>query len=136
MREQIVAETRGNPLALLELPRGMTPAQLAGGFGLPSMASLSGQIEEKFLQRLGALPHDTQRLLLLAAAEPLGDPALLLGRGPAARDRARCSGAGRAGRAARTRCAGDLPSPAGAFGDVPGRLGQPSAARSTVYWRR
>ena len=48
--EQIVAETRGNPLALLELPRGMTPAQLAGGFGLPSMASLSGQIEEKFLR--------------------------------------------------------------------------------------
>jgi DNA-binding CsgD family transcriptional regulator len=77
VREQIVAETRGNPLALLELPRGMTPAQLAGGFGLPSMASLSGQIEEKFLRRLGALPHDTQRLLLLAAAEPLGDPALL-----------------------------------------------------------
>jgi DNA-binding NarL/FixJ family response regulator len=77
VREQIVAETRGNPLALLELPRGMTPAQLAGGFGLPSMASLSGQIEEKFLQRLGALPHDTQRFLLLAAAEPLGNPVLL-----------------------------------------------------------
>ena len=71
-------ETRGNPLALLELPRGMTPAQLAGGFGLPSMGSLSGQIEEKFLRGLGAPPHDTQRLLLLAAAEPLGDPALLL----------------------------------------------------------
>src|SRR5580700_10308375 len=78
VRDQIVAETRGNPLALLELPRGMTPAQLAGGFGLPSMPSLSGQIEEKFLRRLGALPNDTQRLLLLAAAEPLGDPALLL----------------------------------------------------------
>jgi DNA-binding CsgD family transcriptional regulator len=78
VREQILAETRGNPLALLELPRGMTPAELAGGFGLPSMAPLSGQIEEKFLRRLGALPHDTQRLLLLAAAEPLGDPVLLL----------------------------------------------------------
>jgi AAA ATPase domain len=98
VREQIVAETRGNPLALLELPRGMTPAQLAGGFGLPSTASLSGQIEEKFLRTLGALPHDTQRLLLLAAAEPLGNPALLfdaarrLGIGPAAGESAEQAG--------------------------------------------
>ena len=77
IRDQIVAETRGNPLALLELPRGMTPAQLAGGFGLPSRASVSGQIEQKFLQRFNALPGDSQRLLLLAAAEPLGNPGLL-----------------------------------------------------------
>jgi DNA-binding CsgD family transcriptional regulator/tetratricopeptide (TPR) repeat protein len=75
--EQLVAETRGNPLALLELPRGLSAAQLAGGFGLPGAASLEGRIEESFQRRLQALPDDTQQLLLVAAAEPLGDPALL-----------------------------------------------------------
>jgi DNA-binding CsgD family transcriptional regulator len=75
--DQLVAETRGNPLALLELPRGLSAAELAGGFGLPGALSLSGRIEESFLERLGRLPDDTQRLLLVAAAEPLGDPALL-----------------------------------------------------------
>ena len=77
VRERIVAETRGNPLALLELPRELTPAELAGLFGLPGARSLSGRIEENFLARLEALPVDTQRLLLVAAAEPAGDPALL-----------------------------------------------------------
>lgn len=77
VRERIVAETHGNPLALLELPRGLTPAQLAGGFGLPNELSLSGRIEESFQRRLTKLPADTRRLLLLAAAEPLGDPILL-----------------------------------------------------------
>src|SRR3954447_3972592 len=75
--DQLVAEARGNPLALLELPRGLAPAQLAGGFGLPGAPSLAGRIEQSFLQQLEALPEDTQRLLLVAAAEPLGDPALL-----------------------------------------------------------
>jgi DNA-binding CsgD family transcriptional regulator len=75
--EQVIAETRGNPLALLELPRGLSAAQLAGGFGLPGALSLSGRIEESFLRRLEALPGDTRRLLLVAAAEPTGDPALL-----------------------------------------------------------
>jgi DNA-binding CsgD family transcriptional regulator/tetratricopeptide (TPR) repeat protein len=75
--DQIVAETRGNPLALLELPHGFSAAQLAGGFGLPGAASLEGRIEESFQRRLQTLPEDTQRLLLVAAAEPLGDPALL-----------------------------------------------------------
>jgi DNA-binding CsgD family transcriptional regulator len=75
--EQIIAETRGNPLALLELPRGLSAGQLAGGFGLPGALSLSGRIESSFLRRLEALPEDTRRLLLLAAAEPTGDPALL-----------------------------------------------------------
>jgi DNA-binding CsgD family transcriptional regulator len=74
---QLIAETRGNPLALLELPRGLSPAQLAGGFRLPGALSLQGRIEESFLKRLEALPQDTQRLMLLAAAEPMGDPALL-----------------------------------------------------------
>ncbi len=75
--DQLVAEARGNPLALIELPRGLTPTQLAGGFGLPRALSLAGTIEQSFLQRLEALPENTRRLLLVAAAEPLGDPALL-----------------------------------------------------------
>src|SRR3954454_9423498 len=75
--DQLVAEARGNPLALLELPRGLSPAQLAGGFGLPAALSLQGRIEQSFLQRLDALPENSQRPLLVAAAEPLGDPALL-----------------------------------------------------------
>jgi DNA-binding CsgD family transcriptional regulator/tetratricopeptide (TPR) repeat protein len=73
----LLAETRGNPLALLELPRGLTATHLAGGFALPGALALSGRIEESFLTRLEALPEDTRRLLLVAAAEPLGDPALL-----------------------------------------------------------
>jgi DNA-binding CsgD family transcriptional regulator len=75
--DELLAESRGNPLALLELPRGLTAAQLAGGFALPGALSLSGRIEESFLNRLQALPAETQRLLLVAAAEPLGDSALL-----------------------------------------------------------
>ena len=75
--DELLAETRGNPLALLELPRGLSAAELAGGFGLPGALSLSGRIEESFLERLGRLPDDTKRLLLLAAAEPLGDRLLL-----------------------------------------------------------
>jgi DNA-binding CsgD family transcriptional regulator len=75
--EQLLVEARGNPLALLELPRGWSPAQMAGGFGLPGALSLSGKIEETFVNRLEALPEDTQQLLLVAAAEPTGDPALL-----------------------------------------------------------
>src|SRR3954454_4727117 len=75
--DQLVAEAGGNPLALLELPRELSAARLAGGFGLPGAVSLSGRIEESFLQRLEVLPEGTRRLLLLAAAEPTGDPALL-----------------------------------------------------------
>ena len=74
--ERVVAETHGNPLALLELPRELTPAQLAGGFGLPAAAPLSASIEESFRRRLARLPHDARRLLLIAAADPVGDPAL------------------------------------------------------------
>jgi DNA-binding CsgD family transcriptional regulator len=75
--DELLAETRGNPLALLELPRGLSAAQLAGGFGLPGALSLSGRIEESFVNRLEVLPADTQRLVLAAAADPLGDTALL-----------------------------------------------------------
>src|SRR6202022_1803480 len=78
VRERIVAEARGNPLALLELPRGSTPAELAGGFGLPDAPGLSGRIEHSFRRRLVGLPAETQRLLLVAAAEPVGDPVLVL----------------------------------------------------------
>ena len=75
--DRIVSETRGNPLALLELPRGMTPAQLAGGFGLPAAVPLSASIEESFTRRLAKLPGDARRLLLVAAADPVGDTALV-----------------------------------------------------------
>src|SRR5947208_2140583 len=64
VREQIVAETRGNPLALLELPHGLTPAEVAGGFGLPDARLLAGRVEETFVQRVRALPAETQRPLL------------------------------------------------------------------------
>jgi AAA ATPase domain len=75
VREQIVAETRGNPLALLELPRAATLAHLAGGFGLPG--ALPGRIEDSFRRRVDVLPAQTRRLLLLAAADPTGDPVLV-----------------------------------------------------------
>jgi hypothetical protein len=75
--EQIIAETGGNPLAILDLPRGLTPAQLAGGFGLPAAMPLSSGIEQSYMRRLARLPRDARRLLLLAAAETVGDPALL-----------------------------------------------------------
>jgi DNA-binding CsgD family transcriptional regulator len=75
--DRIIAETRGNPLALLELPRGLTPAELAGGFVLPGARALPDRIEESFRQRLASLAAGTRRLLLVAAAEPLGDPVLM-----------------------------------------------------------
>jgi len=75
--ERIVVETHGNPLALLELPRGLTPTELAGGFGLPAEVPLSASIEGSFTRRLAGLPEDARRLLLLAATDPVGDPALV-----------------------------------------------------------
>jgi DNA-binding CsgD family transcriptional regulator len=77
VREQIIAETEGNPLALLELPRAAAPAELAGGFGLPGALPLAGRIEDSFRGRVDALPAQARRLLLLAAADPTGDPALI-----------------------------------------------------------
>jgi DNA-binding CsgD family transcriptional regulator len=77
IRDQIVAETQGNPLALLELPRGLSPSELAGGFGLPGAAPLSKRIEESFRRQLEVLPAQSRRLLLLAAAEPYGDLSLV-----------------------------------------------------------
>ena len=98
VRDRIVAETRGNPLALLELPHGLTPAQLAGGFGLLGAHALTGRIEESFVRRLELLSDDARRLLLVAAAEPVGDPLLLwraagrLGIGPADAEAAEAEG--------------------------------------------
>jgi DNA-binding CsgD family transcriptional regulator len=75
--ERIIAETHGNPLALLELSWGLTPQQLAGGFGLPSELALPERIEDSFRRQLATLPAQTRRLLLLAAADPSGDPLLV-----------------------------------------------------------
>ena len=77
VRAQIIIETGGNPLALLELVRGVTPAELAGGLGLPDAVPISGRIEEAFRRQVGALPAQTRRLLQLAAADPTGDPGLV-----------------------------------------------------------
>ena len=116
--ERIVVETRGNPLALLELPRELTPAQLAGGFGLPAALPLSASIEESFARRrLARLPRDARRLLLVAAADPGGDLALLwraaqgLGIAESAAHR-------RIGRFSDPRRRRGLPSPAGSLGRV------------------
>ncbi|MCV7031834.1 AAA family ATPase [Mycobacterium sherrisii] len=77
VRDRIVAETRGNPLALLELPQGLTAAEIAGGFQRPDARPLAGQIEQTFVRRIQSLPEETQRLMVTAAAEPVGDAALL-----------------------------------------------------------
>jgi len=77
VRDRILAEARGNPLALIELPQELPPAKLAGGFGLPGARPLPGRIEASFRRRVQQFPADTQRLLLVAAAEPTGEPALL-----------------------------------------------------------
>jgi DNA-binding CsgD family transcriptional regulator len=98
VRDRIVAEMHGNPLALLELPRGMTPAELAGGFALSEAMPLAGRIEAGFVRQLESLPADTRRLLLAAAVEPVGDVTLLwraaerLGLGPEAATAAEAAG--------------------------------------------
>ena len=73
VRDRIIAETGGNPLALLELARSMSAPERAGGFVVPAAGDLPGQVEEQYLRHIGELPEATQRLLLLAAADPLGD---------------------------------------------------------------
>ena len=88
VRDRIVAETGGNPLALVEWPRGLALAELASGFGMPSVLPMPGQIEERFRLRIEELPPPTKRFLTVAAAEPTGDPVILwraaneLGLGP------------------------------------------------------
>jgi DNA-binding CsgD family transcriptional regulator len=98
VRDRILGEAGGNPLALLELPRGLTPITVAGGFGLPAEMPLTSRIEQGFVRQLESLPADAQRLLLLAAAEPVGDVTLLwraaerLGIGPEAAAPAEAAG--------------------------------------------
>jgi DNA-binding CsgD family transcriptional regulator len=75
--EQIIMESHGNPLALLELPRTWQAAELAGGFGFPASRPVVGKIEQSYARRLELLPAETKLLVLVAAAEPLGDPLLL-----------------------------------------------------------
>src|SRR3954469_13710344 len=98
VRDRIVAETRGNPLALLELPRSISAAELAGGFELLTQGDLPDHIEDHYFRRVRALPEATQQLMLLAAADPVGDATLLwraaelLRIGPAAADLAEADG--------------------------------------------
>ena len=115
VRDLIVAETRGNPLALLELPRGLGPAELAGGFGLPGATPLTGRIEDSFTRQLGALPEQSRRLLQLAAPIPL-----VTGRWCGGR---RCVWASRRRRRTRRRRPGWLSSAAGYSSGIrwPGR---------------
>jgi DNA-binding CsgD family transcriptional regulator len=75
--ERLVVEAHGNPLALLELPRSLSPAQMGGGFGLPVSVPLRGRIEESFRRRLRRLPPPSRQLLLVAAAEPTGESTLI-----------------------------------------------------------
>ena len=98
VRARILGEAGGNPLALLELPRGLKPIAVAGGFGLPGEMPLTSRIEQGFVRRLEPLPAETRRVLLLAAAEPVGDVPLLwraaelLGIGPEAAGPAQAAG--------------------------------------------
>jgi DNA-binding CsgD family transcriptional regulator len=73
VRDRIVAETRGNPLALLELPRGLTVTQLAGGFGVLDSDTMPTRLRESFQRRIDELPDAARLFLLIAAAEPVGD---------------------------------------------------------------
>src|SRR4029077_19040499 len=77
VRDRIVAETGGNPLALLEMPRTLTADEMAGGFVVPGTGPLAGRMEEAFVRRVTQLPRESRQLLLLAAADPLGDGLLL-----------------------------------------------------------
>jgi DNA-binding CsgD family transcriptional regulator len=78
VRDRIVAETRGIPLAILEVPRSVSATELAGGFWISGKRSSAAAIEAGFIERIRSLPDPTQQLLLLAAAEPVGDAALFL----------------------------------------------------------
>ena len=82
VRQRIVAETRGNPLALIEIGQGLEPGQLTGSAPLPEPLPLGRQLEQRYLQEIRGLPPDTQTLLLAAAADPTGDPDLLWRAGP------------------------------------------------------
>ena len=94
VRDRVIAESHGNPLALLELPRGLSPAELAGGFGLPDVAPLANRIEQSFLRRLESLPHETRRLLLTRGGRAGRRHDLAVARGGRTRPRGRRGGIG------------------------------------------
>ena len=119
VRDRIVAETRGNPLALLEVPRNVTAAELAGGFWNSGARLSAGQIEEGFVRRIQSLPEATQRLLLVAAAEPIGDAALFLRAAALLGIPGRCARPRRGVGRDRVRSAHALPPSAGAVGGLP-----------------
>ena len=75
VRERVLGEARGNPLALRELPRDGSLAELTGGLGLPGSMPLADRIEDRFRRQIAGLPAGTRRLLRVAAACPVGDPA-------------------------------------------------------------
>ena len=119
VRDRIIAETRGNPLALLELPRAWTTAELVEGLAESARVPVTGHLELAFAKRLGELPPDTQTFLALAAAEPKGDPALLWSAAQQLGTRLECRLPSRTRRSDRIRTACLLPSPPGARRRLP-----------------
>jgi DNA-binding CsgD family transcriptional regulator len=79
VREWLLAEASGNPLALLELPRGLSPAQLEGRAALPETTPLSSRLRSAFVQRIDRLPADTRSALLIAAVDDRGEVAAVVG---------------------------------------------------------
>ena len=112
VRERILAEAHGNPLALMELPRTLTAAEMATGIVQGTRDSLTSRLEASYRRQLDALPKDTQRLLVLAAAEPLGDPLLLLRAASHLGIGVEAADAAEAAEPARDPRAGDVPAPA------------------------
>jgi hypothetical protein len=78
VRERLIQQARGNALALVELPSVLNEAQLAGEEPLPETLPVSDQLERSFLDRARHLPDDTQRLLLVTAADDTEDLGLVM----------------------------------------------------------
>ena len=121
VRDRIVAETGGNPLALLQLPRGLGPGELAGGFWLPDPRPLASRIEDSFYRQFRSLPRPTRRLVLTAAAEPTGDVPLLWRAAERQGIPPRCRRGGRDCRTDRARRPGALQPSPGPLRGLPGR---------------
>ena len=134
VRDRIVAETRGIPLALLEVPRNVSTAELAGGFWNSGRRTSVGQIEDGFVRRIQSLPEPTQRLLLVAAAEPVGDAALVSPRSGEAGHSGRRTGTGRSCGSDRVRSTHALSPPVDALGRLPrGRSDRPQGNTSARW---
>ncbi len=133
VRARLLAEARGNPLALIEFGRELSPDQLAGAAPLPEPLAVGRRLERHFLRQVGVLPAPTQRLLLVAAAEPTGDARLDLACRARARLRRARDRGGASRRPARARATHRVPPPAHSLGGVPRREPRRSvsSARST-----